>query len=188
MEYRSMTDTGQDPQRDADPAPLLTWRGTVLPAWVDYNGHLNDGYYMVVFGQATDGLMALFGLDAAGRQATGHSIFTLESHINYLIEVKQDVAIEVRTQILGADAKRLHLYHGLHVAGTEPLLAANEQMLLNVDMAGPRAAPFAPAVAPRVAALAARHRDLPWPKYTGRTIALPGVRPRGAAGPSASPR
>ena len=51
-------------------------------AWVDYNGHLNDGYYMVVFGQSTDGLMDLIGLDAAGRGATGHSIFTLESHTN----------------------------------------------------------------------------------------------------------
>lgn len=161
--------------------PPVCWRGTVLPAWVDYNGHLNDGYYMVVFGQATDELMALIGLDAAGRQATGHSIFTLESHINYLIEVRQDVAIEVRTQILGADAKRLHIYHGLHVAGTEPLLAANEQMLLNVDMTARRAAPFAPGVASLVAALAASHRDLPRPKYTGRTIALPGAPAKGSA-------
>ncbi len=161
-------------EASAAPAtPLDTWHGTVLPAWVDYNGHLNDGYYMVVFGQATDGLMGLIGLDAAGRQATGHSIFTLESHINYLLEVKVGVAIEVRTRILGADAKRLHIYHGLHVAGTEPLLAANEQMLLNVDMAGPRAAPFALAIAPRVRALAEQQRDMPRPKYTGRTIALP---------------
>ncbi len=168
-----MNDTAIGAGVDAGSAPLSTWRGTVLPAWVDYNGHLNDGYYMVVFGRATDGLMALIGLDAAGRRASGHSIFTLESHINYLIEVKQDVAIEVRTQILGADAKRLHIYHGLHVAGTEPLLAANEQMLLNVDMAGPRAAPFAPVVGSLVAALANRHRSMPRPKYTGRSIALP---------------
>ncbi len=168
-----MNDTETGAGVDPGSAPLTTWRGSVLPAWVDYNGHLNDGYYMVVFGQATDGLMALIGLDAAGRQASGHSIFTLESHINYLIEVKQDVAIEVRTQILGADAKRLHIYHGLHVAGCEPLLAANEQMLLSVDMAGPRAAPFPLAVAPLVAALAEQHRSMPRPKYTGRSIALP---------------
>ena len=137
-------------------APLITWCGAVLPAWVDYNDHINDGYYMVVFGPATDGLRALLGLDSAGRKATGHSIFTLESHINYLIEVK-----------------RLHIYHGLHVVGTEPLLAANEQMLLNVDMAGPRAAPFASVVAPRVAVLAEQHSRLPKPNYTDRTIALP---------------
>lgn len=153
--------------------PLTTWRGAVLPGWVDYNGHLNDGYYMVVFGFATDALMGRVGLDADGRKATGHSIFTLESHINYLLEVKQGVAIEVRTQILGVDGKRLQVYHAMHVQGTEPLLAANEQMLLNVDMSGPRSAPFAPSVLPRVQALAAQHRGMPRPKYAGRTIALP---------------
>jgi len=180
-----MTDAGGG--EGAVGVPLVSWRGTVLPEWVDYNGHLNDGYYMVIFGRATDGLMALIGLDADGREATGHSIFTLESHINYLIEVKQDVAIEVRTQILGSDAKRLHIYHGLHVAGAEPLLAANEQMLLCVDMSGPRSAPFPPTVAPRVATLAARHQGMPWPRYTGRRIALPGVPPGGATDPPAAP-
>lgn len=158
----------------AAPALLATWRGTVLAQWVDYNGHLNDGYYMVVFSEATNAVMALIGLDDAGRKATGHSIFTLESHINYLQEVKQGKAIEVRTQILGSDAKRLQIYQTLYLAGTDTLLAANEQMLLNVDMEGPRAAPFAPTVMTRVQALTAAHRDLPRPKYAGRTIALPG--------------
>jgi len=154
-------------------APLTTWRGTVLPQWVDYNGHLNDAYYMVVFSQAINALMGLIGLDADGRKATGHSIYTLEAHVNYLLEVKQDVAIEVRTQVLGSDAKRLHVYQSMHVADTEPLLAANEQMLLNVDMSGPRAAPFAPKVLEKVQALTAAHRDRQRPPYAGRRIALP---------------
>ncbi len=153
---------------------LASWQGQVLHEWVDYNGHLRDAHYLLIFSFATDALMDLFGLDDAGRKATGHSIFTLESHINYLLEVKQGTPIEVRTQILGVDAKRLDIYHTLHVAGTEPALAANEQMLLNVDMSGPRAAPFALAVLPRVQALAAQHRGLPKPKYAGRAIALPG--------------
>ena len=159
---------------DAAGALLTPWRGTVLQEWVDYNGHLRDAHYGVVFSMATDALMDLFGLDEAGRKATGHSIFTLESHTNFLLEVKQGTAIEVRTQILGVDAKRLNVYHTLHVAGAEAVLAANQQMLLNVDMSGPRAAPFAPSVAPRVQALAARHQGLPVPKYAGRSIALPG--------------
>ena len=158
----------------AAPALLSTWRGTVLAQWVDYNGHLNDGYYMVVFSEATNAVMALIGLDEAGRKATGHSIFTLESHINYLQEVKQGKAIEVHTQILGSDAKRLQIYQTMVLAGTDTLLAANEQMLLNVDMAGPRATPFAPTVMAKVQMLTVAHRSLPWPKFAGRTIALPG--------------
>lgn len=160
------------PEFEAD-APLTVWHGSVLPAWVDYNGHLNDAYYMVAFSLATDALMVQIGLDEAGRAATGHSIFTLEAHVNYLLEVSEGVAIEVRTQVLGVDAKRLHIHHGMYRAGEDALLAASEQMLLNVDMGARRAAPFAPSVAPRVSALAAAHHKLPRPAYCGRRIALP---------------
>ncbi len=152
---------------------LISWRGAVLAEWTDYNGHLRDANYLLIFSNATDGLMDLFGLDEAGRKATGHSIFTLESHINYLLEVKQGARVEVFTQILGVDAKRLDVYHTLHLEGSDVLLAANQQMLLNVDMSGPRAAPFAPSVLPRVQALAAAHAGLARPRYAGRSIALP---------------
>ena len=87
-------------------ALLIPWHGTVLPEWTDYNGHLRDAFYLLVFSMATDALMDTIGLDEAGRAATGHSMFTLEAHINYLLEVRQDKAIEVRTQILGSDTKR----------------------------------------------------------------------------------
>ena len=157
-------------------ALLTPWRGTVLPEWTDYNGHLRDAYYLLVFSLATDALMDMIGLDEAGRSATGHSMFTLESHINYLHEVKEGTQIAVHTQVLGADVRRLHVYHSLFVAGTQTLLAVNEQMQLNVDMSGPRAAPFAPAVLPRVQALAAAHAGLPQPTYAGRSIALPATR------------
>jgi acyl-CoA thioester hydrolase len=154
---------------------LVPWRGTVLHEWVDYNGHLRDAYYLLVFSMATDALMDMIGLDAAGRAASGHSMFTLESHINYLLEVKQATPIEVRTQILGVDAKRMHLYHSLYAEGTDTLLSVNEQMQLSVDMSGPRASPFPPGVWPNVQALAGQHADLPRPAYAGRSIAL-GVR------------
>ena len=159
-------------------AELLTpWQGVVEPAWVDYNGHLNDAYYMVAFSYATDGLMAQVGLDAAGRKATGHTLYTLEVHLNYVQEVREGVAIEVRTQILGMDAKRLHLFHTLHRQDSGALLATNEQMLANIDASnaetGPRTAPFLPAVAALLLPLAQAHATLPRPANAGRSIALP---------------
>lgn len=155
---------------------LITWRGTVLPEWVDYNGHLRDACYLLLFSYATDGLMDQIGLDEAGRKATGHSIFTVEAHINYVQEVKVGVAVEVRTQMLGHDGKRLQVYHSLHRANSQPLLAGNEQMLLNVDMNGPFSTPFAPAVHEKLGALMAQHQSLPKPEYAGRSIALPAQR------------
>ena len=159
---------------DMHPGPMTTWRGSVQPEWVDFNGHLRDAFYMLLFSFASDGFIDHIGLDEAGRAATGHSIFTLECHINYLLEVKQGAAVEVRTQLLGSDAKRLHVHHSLHLADTEQLLACSEQMWLNMDMHLRRSAPFAESVLPRVQALTARHQVLPVPKYVGRVIGLPG--------------
>jgi acyl-CoA thioester hydrolase len=159
---------------------ITSWQGVVEHAWVDYNGHMNDAYYMVAFSYATDGLMALVGLDAAGRAATGHTMYTLEIHLNYVQEVHEGVAIEVRTQILGVDAKRVHLFHTLHRQDDGVLLATNEQMLANIDASnaetGPKTAPFSPVVAGLLLPLAQAHAALPRPANAGRSIALPVAR------------
>ena len=152
--------------------PLSTYRSEVLPEWVDYNGHLRDAYYLLLFSLATDALMDQLGLDEAGRAATGHSLYTLECHLNFVQEVKLGQQVEVRTQILGHDTKRLHLNHSLHLLGQAPLLAASEQLLLNVATALGRAAPFAETVRGKVAALARLHQGLPAPQFAGRTIRL----------------
>jgi len=161
------------PEVASAPALPVIYRTTIRPEWVDFNGHLRDGYYMVLFSSAVDALMDLAGLDEAGRQATGHSWFTLEAHVNYLHEVKVGAAVEVRLQVLGVDAKRLHVCLSLHPEGESAVMAVSEQMLLNVDMSGPRATPFAPHVADYLQPLAARHAALPRPAQVGRVMALP---------------
>jgi len=161
------------PEVASAPALPVIYRTTIVPEWVDFNGHLRDGYYMVLFSSAVDALMDLAGLDEAGRKATGHSWFTLEAHVNYLHEVKQGAAVEVRLQVLDVDAKRLHLCLSLHPSDQAQLMAVSEQMLLNVDMSGPRATPFAPAVAAYLQSLAAQHAALPRPAQVGRVMALP---------------
>jgi acyl-CoA thioester hydrolase len=152
---------------------LTLHRAIVQPGWVDYNNHLNDAYYMVIFSDATTALMAHIGLGPEERAATGQTLFTLEIHLNYLHEVKLGAEVRVDTQILGHDAKRLHVFHTMH-RGDEPDAAAtNEQMLLNIDMSGPKAAPFRPEVLGRIEAIAKAQAGLPRPKNAGRAINLP---------------
>jgi len=152
---------------------LKTYSGPVHADWTDYNGHLRDAYYLLIFSFASDGLMEHLGLSTDARSRAGHSLFTLEVHLNYLQEVHAERDVEVRTQLLAHDAKRLHIYHGLYPVGEDTLLAASEQMLLHVDLAGPKAAPFTAEVAQRVAALAEAQAPLPAPEYVGRRIGLP---------------
>ncbi len=149
---------------------MCTWRGHVQPEWVDYNHHLNDAYYMVIFGSATDGLMNQIGLDDATRKATDNTLFTLEIHLNYLKELKEGAAIEVKTQVLAVDAKRIRIFHTLHKEGNATVHATNEQILLHVNLSGPKACPFAPDVQAKVDAFMAAHQHLAWPANAGRAI------------------
>ena len=45
--------------------PLLIHEGHVQRDWIDYNGHMRDGYYGVVCSDATDLLMDYLGIDDA---------------------------------------------------------------------------------------------------------------------------
>lgn len=151
----------------------VTYKTAVQPDWVDYNGHLRDAYYLLICSFATDGLMDLIGLDEAGRARTGHTLYTLECHLNFLAEVKLDVEVQVRTQLLGHDRKRLHIHHLIERCDDGQIVAESEQMLMNIDTLAGRSAPFDTQVEVRVSELAATQIDLPRSTHVGRTIGLP---------------
>jgi betainyl-CoA thioesterase len=153
-------------------ALLMLHRETVQAGWVDYNDHLNDAYYVVVFSNATTTLMDHIGLGEAERRRTGHSLFTLEMHVNYLKEVKGGTEVRIATQVLGHDQKRLHVFHVMFEAGSTEPAATNEQMLVNIDMKGPRSAPFLPDVLAKIEAIARMQEGLPRPANAGRSISL----------------
>lgn len=153
----------------------VTYKAAVQHDWVDYNGHLRDAYYLLICSFATDGLMDLIGLNEAGRARTGHTLYTLECHLNFLAEVKLGVELQVRTQLLGHDRKRLHIHHLLERCDDRQVVAESEQMLMNIDMATGRSAPFAGDVAGRVADLGEAQRGVVRSAYVGRVMGLPGT-------------
>ncbi|WP_175822033.1 thioesterase family protein [Burkholderia sp. BCC0419] len=154
--------------------PLTIYRDVVRPEWVDYNGHLRDAFYLLIFSFATDALLDRIGLDDAARRERGRSVYTLEAHVNYLHEIKEGTAVRVDARVLAHDAKRLHLYLELFADGHDDAVSASEQMLLHVDTRdGAKSAPFDDDVAARVAELHALQCDCAAPAYAGRVIGLP---------------
>ena len=75
--------------------PLFKTR--VQDGWVDYNGHMTEFRYLQVLGDATDAFLIHIGLDA-GYRATGHSAYTVETHIRHLDEVRAGAPIRVETR------------------------------------------------------------------------------------------
>jgi len=140
-------------------------------AWIDYNGHMTEWAYLKLFGDTTDVLLDQIG---AGPDyvAGGHSFYTVESHLRHLGQARLGERINVTTQVLGADAKRLHIFHTM-TGGDDTVIATAEHMLIHVDAAAERSAPMLPAVAAAVGALATKHAELPRPEAAGRSIATP---------------
>ncbi len=81
----------------------------MIPEWIDYNGHMTEHRYLDVFGRATDRFLAHIGVDEAYLKS-GHSYYTVETHIMHLGEAKAGDALHVETQLLSFDEKRVHVF------------------------------------------------------------------------------
>jgi acyl-CoA thioester hydrolase len=117
---------------------LTVWREPVQDAWIDYNGHLSEPYYVLVFGHATDAVMDAVGLGPAYREANDASLYTVEAHVRYLAEVPPARDLEVRSSVIGVTAKLLWIWHEMWL---EDRLRATEEVL-GVHVRGGGSAPF----------------------------------------------
>ena len=164
-------------QRGGIPAPFTGHTAVVRPEWIDENGHMNMAYYVVVFDGAIDHLWSALGLGEPYRQHTRHGTFAAEAHIHYRAELLLGDRVQVATQILGADSKRIHLAHEMFREEGGEVIAQQEVMLLHVSLVTRRVVPFLSEVAAMVAAGAEAHAVLPRPDWVGRRLAMPAVRP-----------
>lgn len=163
-------------------APFDGYRDVVRPEWIDDNQHMNMGYYLVVFDFATDEFLSWVGLDAAHRAAQAVTTFCVEAHVTYHREVRAADPLRFTTVLLGHDDKRIHYLHTMYHATDRYVAATNELMSLHVSRATRRAAPMAPEILARLAAVQRAHAALPRPPQAGRAIGLAN-RPRGMHAP-----
>lgn len=149
--------------------PLRLHMQRIPPEWVDYNGHVSESRYLQVFADASDAFVRYLGVDAE-YLASGCSYFSAETHLSFLQQTHAEDVVEVSTQVLAGDEKRLHLYHRLERPRDGNLLAESETMLLHVDTEHGRVMPAGPSVADHVRRVAEAHSHLPRPQRAGRRI------------------
>ncbi|TDD88555.1 thioesterase [Saccharopolyspora karakumensis] len=118
----------------------MMMRQQVRPEWIDYNGHLSEAYYVLVFGFATDALMERIGMDSDYLERTGCSLYTVEAHVRYLREVPPDSEMLITTRVVEVGAKKLRLCHEMVV--DDVLRATTELVALHVDSEQGRTSPF----------------------------------------------
>ncbi len=138
----------------------------VQDAWLDAYGHLNEAYYLVPFSNASWALQEHFGIGVDYFERSGGALYTVESHIRYLMEVRAPALMEVASMVLGSDAKRIHIAHVLRVEGT--VCATFECLGLHYDTRAGRSAAMPEAV--QAALAEARAAELP--DWAGRRVSL----------------
>jgi acyl-CoA thioester hydrolase len=122
---------------------LFTIHAVVKPEWIDYNGHMNMGYYAVAFDElATDRYFDDLGIGMAHKQQVNNSTFTLGANIDYLQEVVEGEPLRITTQLVDFDHKRLHYYHCMYNDDKGYLAATNECLTMYVDIATRRSTTF----------------------------------------------
>ncbi|WP_428928443.1 carnitine 3-dehydrogenase [Marinibacterium sp. SX1] len=150
--------------------PLPTLRRAVPIDWADYNGHMTEFRYLEAFSLATDRFMEIIGC-TKDYIAAGQSYFTVETHIRHVDEVLCGAQIEVRTQMVLGQGKKLHLYHEMFEGNR--LLATGEHFLLHVDLDSRRPSEPSAAIADAMARITAAQAGLGYPEGAGRAIRKP---------------
>lgn len=160
-----------DPQANID-APLCLHTPVVLPDWVDYNGHMSESCYLLVFGDNSDAYFRYIGIDERYRDERGLSFYTVETHIRNLREVAEGEPLRLTLQLIDADDKRMHIFHSMYHGTTGDLLATSEQMLVHVDMRSGRSSSMPNDIHAHVHAVRAAHAALPRPPQAGASIGI----------------
>lgn len=130
--------------------------GRVLPAWIDFNGHMNVAYYVLAFDNAIDALWARIGITDEYIRRDRGSTFAVETHVTYQNEMKEGESYLITMQLLAYDKKRVHHFQRMYHADKGYLAATAEWLSLHVDLEARRVSAWPSAVLEQLASLAAQ--------------------------------
>ena len=158
---------GGSPMDESVPQRLLDL--TVLPAWIDYNGHMTEFRYVQVFSDSCEALLRRVGMHDE-YVAAGHSYYTAETHNQFFDEVGVNESFYTTVQILLADAKRLHVFYRMHADEDDRLLATLEAMYLHVNMKTGKVVAAESDATTKLMKIAEAHVALEKPEAAGRYV------------------
>ena len=98
-------------------------------SWLDAYGHLNEAYYLLPFTNTTWKLQDHFGIGVDYFNETGCALYTVETHLRYLSEVRSPAVMEIKSVILGFVPKKIWFAHTMMV--NDSLCATAEFMVLH---------------------------------------------------------
>ena len=102
--------------------------------WTDYNNHMNMAYYVLVFDQLWEIVLAKFKMGEVSAKTTQMSTMVVETHTTYNNEVKEGEEVEVNLIFFDHDKKRLHFKMEMVEKSSKKLSATLEMLSLYIDL------------------------------------------------------
>lgn len=145
---------------------------TVRDDWIDYNGHLNVGYYLVAFDLAVEPFLDWLGFTPEFRQANQVSTFALETHLNFLAEVNAGDELRFETRLVDFNQKTFHFYQEMFQLDKNYLAASHESLGAYMDMTQRKTAVMPPVITDRLEQVHTAHSVLETPWQLGHKISI----------------
>jgi acyl-CoA thioester hydrolase len=152
--------------------PFDQHRETIQPEWIDVNGHMNVGYYGLVFDHAVDILFDFLGVGFDYIAATQRSVFQLETRTQFHQELTLGQPIRTKTHLIDFDQKRMHYWHQMEHAEEGWVAARMEAVSIHVDLKTRKSAPFPGDALVVLGRMQIAHEDLPRPEDFERTLGI----------------
>jgi acyl-CoA thioester hydrolase len=107
----------------------------IVKDWIDYNGHMNVAYYLLIFDRyGADKLNTIFKMGEESAKNTGMSTMIVENNIAYKRELKVDEEVDINLIYFNHDKKRLHYKFEMINKKDNSLSATFEALALYVNL------------------------------------------------------
>ena len=106
----------------------------IIKDWIDYNGHMNLSYYILVFDMGAEVILSKFEMGEHSAKTTKKSTMVVETRTNYLKEVKENEEVIISLSYFDHDKKRLHYKLEMHEKSTNNLSATTEVLALYMNL------------------------------------------------------
>ena len=106
----------------------------IIKDWIDYNGHMNLSYYILVFDMGAEVILSKFKMGEQSAKTTRRSTMVVETHTNYLKEVKENDEVIIFLSHVDHDKKRLHYKLEMYEKSKNILSATTEVLALYMNL------------------------------------------------------
>jgi len=162
--------TRRRPASAADSVLIQLGERQVSAKWVNAAGHMRAAQYVVLFEEAIGRFLADIGCSDADIARLGAAPVLAEMHVTYGRELKAGDNVAVTLQLLGLDARAVHMLLRMTERAGAAAAATVELMILNLGLASRKLEPWSASQLATLAAIAENHADLPRPPEAGRAI------------------